>query len=153
MRNKNRLILDQLERKLKPFKSLDKISIPEKGWIYTIRKSLNMTLEQLGKRIEMTRQGVKRIEEREAEGSITLKSLKEIGEALDMKLVYGFSSKYDSIDEMVDIKANNLAAKIVLRTHQNMQLENQGNSDEQIKKAITELADEIKREMRRSLWD
>ena len=127
--------------------------IPERGWIYTIRKSLNMTLEQLGRKANITRQGVKKIEEREASGSITLNTLREIGAALDMKLIYGFSSKYDSIDQMVDIKANNLATSIVSRTHQNMQLENQANSDEQIRKAIDELSQEIKREMRKSLWD
>jgi predicted DNA-binding mobile mystery protein A len=147
------MILDQLNRKLEPFEKISKLTIPEKGWIYTIRKSLNMTLEQLGKKIKITRQGIKKIEEREASGSITLNTLREIGEALDMKLIYGFSSKYDSIDQMVDINATKLATKIVLRTHQNMQLENQANSDEQIKNAIIELSQEIKREMRKSLWD
>jgi hypothetical protein len=34
-----------------------------------------------------------------------------------------------------------------------MKLENQGNSDEQIDRAIKELASEIKREMRKSLWE
>lgn len=153
MRNKNKLVLDQLNRKLEPFNTASKITIPEKGWIFSIRKSLNMTLEQLGKRLKMTRQGVKKIEEREVSGSITLVTLREIAEALDMKLVYGFSSKYDSIDQMVDIRAKKLATKIVLRTHQNMQLENQANSNAQIEIAIHELAQEIKREMRKSLWD
>lgn len=153
MRNKKKLILDQLSRKIEPFDRMSKIIIPERGWIYTIRKSLNMTLEQLGRRANKTRQGVKKIEERESSGAITLKTLREIGEALDMKLIYGFASKYDSIDQMVDIKANKLATSIVLRTHQNMQLENQANSNEQIKKAISDLAQEIKREMRKSLWD
>jgi len=153
MRNKNKLILDQLNRKIEPFNKISKIIIPEKGWIYTIRKSLNMTLEQLGRRMEISRQGVKKIEEREASGSITLNTLREIGNALDMKLIYGFSSKYKSIEEMVNIKANKLATNIVLRTHQNMQLENQANSEDQIKNAIQELAEEIKREMRKSLWD
>ena len=148
MRNKNKLILDQLNRKLAPYKMLETSSVPDKGWVYTIRKSLNMTLEQLGKRANMTRQGVKKLEEREARGSISLNTLKEIGKALDMKLVYGFSSNYDSIDQMVDDKAKKLASKIVLRTHQNMQLENQGNSNEQIEKAIDDLEQEIKREMR-----
>lgn len=153
MRKKNKLILDQLNRKLVPFKTLEKISIPEKGWIYTIRKSLNMTLEQLGKKANMTRQGVQKLEEREARGSISINTLKEIGRALDMKLVYGFSPNYDSINQMVDEKAKKLASKIVLRTHHNMQLENQGNSNEQINDAIDDLAQEIKREMRKSLWD
>ncbi len=34
-----------------------------------------------------------------------------------------------------------------------MKLENQGNSDEQIKKAINELSKLLKDEMRKSLWD
>lgn len=153
MRNKRKLILEQLDRKIEPFSKIRGVIIPERGWIYTIRKSLNMTLEQLGNRLNKSRQEIKKFEDREANGSITMKSLKEIGEALDMKLIYGFSSKYDSINEMVDIKANKLATKIVLRTHQNMQLENQANSNEQIKKAIDDLTDEIKREMRKSLWD
>ncbi len=153
MRNKNKLIFNQLQKKIEPFKKVSTVIIPEKGWIYTIRKSLNMTLEQLGKKVNKTRQGVKKMEEREANGSISLNTLKEIGEALDMKLVYGFSSKYESLDQMVDIKANKLATKIVLRTHQNMQLENQANSNDHIKKAIEDLAQEIKREMRKSLWD
>ena len=57
------------------------------------------------------------------------------------------------IRDRVDIKSKKLATRIVLRTHQNMQLENQANSDEQIKKAINDLALEIKREVRKSLWD
>lgn len=153
MRNKNKLIIDQLNRKLVPFKALENVNIPEKGWIYTIRKSLNMTLDQLGKRLNITRQGVKKLEEREAKGAISLNTLKDVANVLDMKLIYGFSSKYDSIEQMVNEKAKILASKIVLRTHQNMQLENQGNSKEHIKNAIDELAQEIKREMRKSLWD
>jgi ribosome-associated translation inhibitor RaiA len=34
-----------------------------------------------------------------------------------------------------------------------MQLEDQGNSEERIAAAIDELTDEIKRELRRSIWD
>jgi len=46
-----------------------------------------------------------------------------------------------------------LARKIVWRTNQNMKLENQGIGDEKINSTIKDLADEIKREMRKSLWD
>ncbi len=153
MRNRNTLILNQLDSKLQPYKELERATVPEKGWIYTIRKSLNMTLEQLGKKMKITRQGIRNIEQREANGVISLKILKEVGQALDMKLIYGFSPNYDSIDQMVEHKARILARKIVLRTHQNMRLENQGNSDAKIKKAIEESAQELKRELRKSLWD
>jgi len=153
MRNNKSLILRQLNKKLTSFKTVENVSIPDKGWVYTIRNSLNMTLAQLGKKLGMTRQGVRNLEEREAKGSISLNTLKEVGKALDLKLIYGFTSNFESIDHMVEDRAKKLATKIVMRTHQNMQLENQGNSQEQIQSAIIELAEELKREMRKSLWD
>ncbi len=112
-----------------------------------------MSLEQLGKKLNMTRQGIKKIEEREFSESITIKSLKEIGSALNMQFVYGFVPKHNSLENLVNYKAEELARKIVLRTNQNMKLENQGNSDEQIKRAILDLSNELKREMTKSLWD
>jgi len=153
MRNHKKLLLEQLDRKLLPFKKVDKIQVPENGWINNIRNSLNMTLEQLGGKLNITRQGMKGIEDREVSGSITIKSLKEVGEVLDMKLVYGFVPKDSSVIKMVDRKAKKLAQKIVFRTHQNMKLENQGNSDKQIRKAVKDLTEVIKDEMRKSLWD
>ena len=153
MRNQKKLLLEQLDRKLKPFKEVKEILVPEKGWVNNIRNTLNMTLEQLGDKLNITKQSVKKIEEREASGTISIKSLKEVGKALDMKFVYGFVPNDESLEEMVDVKAHQLAKKIVLRTNQNMKLEDQANSVEQIINAIEELAVEIKREMRKSLWN
>lgn len=70
-----------------------------------------------------------------------------------MQFVYGFVPKNGSIEELISTKAKKLAQKIVLRTNQNMKLENQGISDEKINQSVIDLASEIKREMRRSLWD
>jgi len=153
MRSTKKLLIEQLEEKLKPFQKMDKVLIPDKGWINTIRTSLNMTMAQLGNKLGITRQGVQKIEESESKGSISINSLKEIGEALDLKLVYGFVPKDKTINELINRKSVKLAKKIVLRTNQNMKLENQGIDDEKINQSIIELADEIKREMRKSLWD
>ena len=153
MRNQKKLLLEQLDRKLKPFLGTEKVIIPDQGWIYNIRVALNITLEQLAKKLNMTKQGVKKIEEREFSESISIKSLKEIGKALDMQFVYGFVPKYNSLENLVNHKAEELARKIVLRTNQNMKLENQGNSEDQINRAIVVLTHEIKREMHKSLWD
>ncbi|OFX18191.1 MAG: XRE family transcriptional regulator [Bacteroidetes bacterium GWA2_31_9] len=153
MRNQKKLLLEQLDNKLSAFNGTETIQIPDKGWIYNIRTALNMTLEQLGQKLNITKQGAKKIEERESTGAISIKSLSEVAKALDMKFVYGFVSNYSSLEKIVEIKAIDLAKKIVLRTHQNMKLENQGNADAQIKKAIEELSLELKREMPKSLWD
>lgn len=153
MRSKQKLLIEQLDQKLQPFLESRKVLVPERGWINTIRTTLNMTMAQLGTKLNITRQGVKRIEESEANGGITLNSLKDVANAMDLKLVYALVPKNGTIDDLIQIKAEKLAQKIVTRTNQNMKLEDQGIGDEKIAKTINELAQEIKREMRRSLWD
>ncbi|TXD53445.1 MULTISPECIES: mobile mystery protein A [unclassified Polaribacter] len=153
MRNKRKLLIDQLDQKLKPYQKIEMVLVPNKGWIHTIRTAFNMTMAQLGTKLQITRQGVKSIEESESKGSISINSLKEVGDALDLKFVYGFVSKHGTIDNLINIKAEKLAQKIVLRTNQNMKLEDQGIGDEKIIENIKELAIEIKREMKKSLWD
>ncbi len=153
MRNKKQLLISQLEQKLKPFAVAKNSTIPSKGWLHTIRTSLNMTMEQLGNRLGITKQGVKKIEESEAKGTVSINTLKDVAKALDMQLVYGFVPKNGTMQELIAKKAEKLATKIVLRTHKNMQLENQAITDTKLKNAIKELAEEIAREMKKSLWD
>ncbi len=153
MRNKKKLLIEQLDQKLKPFQKTEVVLVPDKGWINTIRTTLNMTMAQLGVKLNVTRQGVKKIEDSEAKGTISINSLKEVGEVLDLKFVYGFVPKDGTIDNLIDSRAEKLARKIVLRTNQNMKLEDQGISNEKIDQSIIDLSDEIKREMRKSLWD
>ena len=153
MRNKRTLLLEQLDQKLQPFLQTGTVLVPKRGWVNTIRTALNMTMAQLGAKLNITRQGVKRMEDSEANGTITLNSLKGVANAMDLKLVYALVPKDGAIDDLIQKKAEKLAKKIVLRTNQNMKLEDQGVGDEKIAKAIKELADEIKREMRKSLWD
>ncbi len=153
MRNKKQLLIEQLDQKLKPFQKTAMVLIPDKGWLNTIRVTLNMTMAQLGAKIGVTKQGVKSLEESEAKGSISINSLKEVGNALELKLVYGFVPKDGTIENLITLKAEKMARKIVLRTNQNMKLEDQGISDKKIKDSIIDLTNEIKREMRKSLWD
>lgn len=153
MRNKKKLLIDQLDQKLAVFKGTEMVLIPQKGWVNTIRTSLNMTMDQLGNKLKLTKGAVQKIEEREATGQITINKLKEVGEALEMKFVYGFVPKDGTIDNLINLKAEKLARKIVLRTNQNMKLEDQGISSKKINDSIVDLAREIKREMRKSLWE
>ena len=153
MRNKKKLLIEQLDQKLTEFKDAGMVIVPQKGWINTIRTTLNMTREQLGSKLGLTKGAVQKIEEREATGQITINKLRDVGEVLDLQFFYGFIPKNGSIDNLVTAKADKLARKIVLRTNQNMKLEDQGISDEKINESINDLANEIKREMRKSLWD
>lgn len=153
MRNKRKLMVDQLDQKLQPFLDTRHIIVPERGWIHTIRTTLNMTMAQLGSKLGITRQAVNKIEESEANGKISISRLKEIAKVMDLKLVYALVPNNDSINELINVKAKKLARKIVLRTNQNMILEDQGIGDEKISETIDEVAYEIEREMKKSLWD
>ena len=153
MRNKKKLLIEQLDQKLANFKDAGMVLVPQKGWVNTIRTTLNMTRDQLGTKLNLTKGAIQKIEEREATGKITINKLKDVGNALNMKFIYGFIPKDGTIESLINLKAEKLARKIVLRTNQNMKLEDQGISEDKIEHSINDLANEIKREMRKSLWD
>ena len=153
MRNNKKLLVEQIDKKIAPFKAVNNVVVPNVGWISAIRNALNMTMAQLGDKLNMTRQGVKYHEESEVKGSISINTLRDIGEAMDLKLVYGFVPKDGTIGNLVDKKAIALAKIIVQRTNQNMLLEDQGIYNEKLDRNIEELAKELKREMSKSLWD
>lgn len=153
MRNSKLLSVRQLDRKLQALYKCRNIVIPTNGWIQNIRNSLNMTQEQLANRLGMSRQGVTDMEKREASGAISIKTLKEVGQAMDSMLIYGFVPIDGSFEKLVEDKATRLAEQIVLRTNQNMALEDQAVDNERVKESIKELTIEIKAEVRKGLWD
>lgn len=148
----NKLLISQIDKKLLVFSKLDN-AIPSGGWIHAIRTALKMSLRQLGNRLSIAPQSMKEIEQREKDGSITLKNLREAGKALNMELVYGFVPKEESLEKMIEKKAYEIAKEIVMRTSHSMLLEDQENSRQRIEKAIKERAEEIKNEMPGYLWD
>lgn len=151
--NKQQLLLQQTDKKLEAFKDLKATVVPAKGWVNTFRTALKMSLRQLGNRLNIAPQSTKEIEEREANGTITLNSLRDVANAMDMQLVYGFVSKHESLEEMIEKRAKALATVIVMRTNNTMTLEDQQNSAERIEKAIVQKTAEIKSEMPKYLWD
>lgn len=151
--NKNKLQIEQLESKIKVYAPITKIAIPPTGWIKAIRLALGMSLKQLANRISITKQSVQEMEQREKDGSISLKSLREAARALDMELVYGFVPKDGSLDALIDRKSRELATRIVSRTSNTMKLEDQENSETRLKKAIEQRTSLLKHEMPKILWD
>lgn len=150
---KQQLVIEQMDKKLTVFKSIENVIIPSKGWLNAVRVSLKMTLQQLGNRLNITAQSANDLEMREALGTISLNRLREAANALDMKFVYGMIPKDGSIELMIEKRAKELAQQIVLRTSNSMKLEDQENSGERIEKAIQEKTEEIKEELPKYLWE
>jgi predicted DNA-binding mobile mystery protein A len=150
---KRKLLIEQIDKKMQNFYVLTESDLPPKGWIYSIRTALNISLSQLGKRLHKTAQSVKEIEEREQNKSLTLKKFIEVAEALNLRFVYGFVPNDSSLEQMIEKRALQVARDIVLRTSQSMSLEDQKNNDERLQNAIRDRAEKIKQEMPKFLWD
>lgn len=147
------LQFQQLGNKMQVFATLKKVSTPPIGWIKAIRTAIGMSMQQLGNKLNISKQGVFDIEKREKDGSITIKSLREIARAMDMQLVYGFVPNDGSLDRMIERRATEVATQIVIRTAITMKLEDQANSKKRIDMAIKERAAIIKNELPKILWD
>ena len=152
MRN-DKLQFQQLNEKMDQLTGLQHVIVPPIGWIKAIRNGIGMSMEQLGKKLSITKQGVMDIEKREKEGAITIKSMQEIAKAMDTQFVYGFVPKTGSLEQMIEYRALEIASKIVERTSTTMKLEDQANSKERIEKAIKERATEIINKTPKILWD
>jgi len=150
---KKSLQLQQLNSKMLGFASLKQVVMPPNRWIKAIRTAIGMSMQQLGHQLNVSKQGVMDIEKREKDGSITIKSLREIARAMDMQLVYGFVPNDGTLDALIEKRANELATQIVMRTANTMKLEDQANSKKRIASAIKERAAAIKNEMPKILWD
>jgi len=150
---KQKLIMEQLDTKILVLKKVENLVIPSSGWVYSIRQALGMSMRQLGKRMGITPQSVKEIEEREQNETISIKVLRQFGKSLNLKLIYGFIPLSGNLEDIIEKRAYELAMEIVSRTSISMKLEDQENNPVRIQKAIKEKANEIKTEMPRYLWD
>ncbi|MBC7873108.1 MAG: mobile mystery protein A [Ferruginibacter sp.] len=150
---KQRLILEQVSRNLATFQQGAYTPFPSEGWVRTIRKAINMSLAQLARRLQKKPPTVNDFEKREQAGTITLQSLREIAEAMDMKLVYAIVPKSGTLDEMVNEKVALKAQEIVNRTSTTMALEDQENTKARLLDAFAEKKIELKNEMPKFLWD
>ena len=150
---KQYLIVAQIDKKLSPLQVLKNTTVPSKGWIHTLRTALQMSLRQLSAKASIVPQSLKDMESREVAGTITLNTLRDVANAMDMQLVYGFVSKHESLEQMIEKRAKELATEIVMSTNNTMTLEDQQNSKERIEEAIAQKTNEIKSEMPKYLWD
>jgi predicted DNA-binding mobile mystery protein A len=149
---KQKLILEQMDARILQLKKAESLVIPSSGWVFSIRQALGMSLRQLGIKMGITPQSVREIEAREQSGTVSIKVLKQFGESLNLKLIYGFIPQSGKLEDIIEKRAYEMALEIVSRTSVSMKLEDQENNPARIQKAIREKTEEIKYEMPRYLW-
>lgn len=87
---------------------------PHSGWLRAIRDALGMTAAQLGARLGITPTSVFEMERREADGTVTLKTLEKAAEAIGCKLVYALVPD-ESLEATVQRRARKLATRQLAR--------------------------------------
>lgn len=153
MRAKERAIArQQLDKRLKKLQNTDAFTRPSRGWIKAIRESLGMTAQQLGERLGVSQPRVSKIEEAEANGTMTINSLERAAQALDCQLVYALVPRRP-LERLTGERAEKLArAQLALASH-NMALENQSVDASDEKAQIEALTLELLASSPSSLWD
>ena len=125
---------------------------PKEGWICTVRKALGMSGVQLAHRLGVTKALAYRNESAELSGSVTLKTMQRIAEAMDCRFVYAIVPNGE-IDELILKQARKKAAVLVKKTNTQMALEEQSLSADQINYEIDRLAREMAETMPSDFWD
>jgi len=152
MKRKTKLMREQLEKTLRKFKPLKNLSPPVKGWIRAIRDALGMNGRQLADRLGEHRSRTKQIEQQELTGSLTLKTMRKIAEALDCVLVYGFVPR-TSLEETVRNQARQVATKRLARASHSMGLEDQALKATENKEVLSKMIEILMNEIPTNLWD
>lgn len=87
------LVNTKTDRLDKRIQNISSATPPQKGWLRGLRQTLNMNLVQISRRLGVSKQSVARLEANEADGSITLRSLRRAAEAMDCYVVYAVLPK------------------------------------------------------------
>ena len=146
-----RLRRRHLDTVLATLTPLRRLSVPPRGWVHEIRTTLGLTTMQLGARMGVTQAGASRLEHREADGSVTLKSLRAAADALECDLVYALVPRAGSITAMMEKRARAVATATVERVSHTMRLEDQAIDAAAMREQVEDLARDLLDDPR-SLW-
>jgi len=141
----------QLQSLDKQFYGFNPILLPQKGWIYTIRSSLSITLDRLAKKLNVSTPAVMQFERNEVDENISLKTLKKVAQALDCQLYYSFIPKDRSLSRILEKQAYKKAAMIVKNVHDSMSLEQQEVKNQ--KQSVDVLAKELLENYNSKIWN
>lgn len=152
MKSLNELRVRQLDDALSQFREIRKAATPRKGWIREIREAIQMTAAQLGKRIGISQPAVSQLEESEADGTITLNTLRKAARGLGGELVYAIVTT-TTLDEMLEVQIRRAARERLDRTRHTMSLEDQAVPVAESERQFEELVAELTDNPPRNLWN
>jgi len=148
----DKLRIRQLDEALAPFQRVPDRSPPRGGWAKAVRTALGMSLRQLAERTGLSKTAVKSAETNEAKGTVQLRSLQTLAEAMECDLVYALVPR-GSFAEVMERQASRIAEGLVRQVSESMELEDQGVGAVERRRQVKELTAAILRDRRRDFWD
>ncbi|MEY3901348.1 MAG: hypothetical protein RL189_654 [Pseudomonadota bacterium] len=147
------LMRKQIDEKLKYFSAATSSPPPKSGWLKAIREALIMTAEQAASRVKTKRQVWLKIEEGEANGTVSLNTLRKYAAALNCRVVYAIVPHEESLEVILKKRAREVALQIINRTQHTMALEEQDISDAERERQIEEIAHQLMLNLSPRLWE
>ena len=129
-----------------------KASVPDEGWLATIRKALGMSGAELGRRLGVTRARVSQAEKAERTGGITLKAMEEFAEAMGCRFVYAIMPAEGRIEDVVAAQARRKAQALVARASTHMALERQALPEKKNRAEVERIARELMEDPPPGFW-
>jgi predicted DNA-binding mobile mystery protein A len=153
MRRHLALRRSHLEQQLDVLRKGLEIPAPRKGWVHEVRVALGMTLRQFAARTGSTApQNVSALERSEAEGKISLNSLRTAAHGLGCELVYAIVPR-TSLEQMVRERIEQVAMERIRRVSHTMALESQSVTSPYIEKQRQQLVADMMAKQPRDLWE
>ena len=131
---------------------LRSIQIPAEGWVCTVRKALGMSVPQLSRLMRISHTAIFRVEKKERSGSVTVKTLQMIAEAMGCRFVYAIIPE-TTTSKIIANRALKKAKFLVEQAGNQMVLESQGLSLKQMQQEIERLCQELQLKMPSDLWE
>ena len=142
-------ITKQVSRKLEELKAIQTLTSGVSSWINYARMGLGMSLTQLAARLGVAQSSLSGSIKLEEEGRITIHKLKEIANAMECDLVYGFVPR-KKLEDIIFDQAIKKTKMLMEDTENHMSLEDQKVTLDKNKR-LNELAAE--RIYSKYLWD
>ena len=146
---------DKVNQAVSQFGSLSMLpnhGLPKEGWLRTVRTALGMSGTQLAKKLGVTKARISKAEQDEPHGSVTLKTMQSMAEAMDCKFVYAIVPK-QNVEAVIQERAIEKARARVKAASTHMALEAQSLSKEQLEFEIERIAAQIIDKMPSDFWN
>ncbi len=140
----------QLEEEFSAIRKSMDFTVPPRGWLHAIRSALGIPLAVLAARGGKTAEAVRTTETREAEGTITLASLRSAANDLGCDLLYAIVPRRP-LEETLHAAAERAAESMMAGAAQTMSLEDQTVPSSLAEHSRSELIQELERKPR-LLW-